>query len=343
MRRPCSQHVPAPGLAQQTVMIPNIQLDKGMVNSISGKGIRHLTADRANSITSKTSSRTLIRVAVLITCFNRREMTLRCLDALFAQDLPNCAVRVFVVDDASTDGTYDAIAERFPKVQLISGTGDLFWSRGMHMAFGLALAEDFDYYLLLNDDTFLFKNAISKMLSTAHEMKQHGVEPIIVGNTLNPDTKQLSFGGILQGQGVWQRTFRMARHNPDRAEACDTMNANCTLIPRAVAQRVGNLDKAFQHRFGDVDYGLRAKAQGFAIYMAPGFVAECREDADTGTWRDRNAGFRRRWAYLNSPKGCPWPEWVLFAKRHLGPLWFLYAVSPFAKVILQSVLNRRLR
>jgi GT2 family glycosyltransferase len=324
-------------------MIPNIRLDESGVNSIPGKGIRHLTVDRADATTSNTSREELPRVAVLITCFNRREMTLRCLDALFAQDSPDWVVQVLVVDDASTDGTYDAIAERFPKVRLLSGTGDLFWNRGMHMAFGVALAEDFDYYLLLNDDTFLFKDAISRMFSTAREMQHHGIEPIIVGNTVNPDTKQLSFGGILQGQGVGQRTFRMARANPDRAEACDTMNANCTLIPRVVAQRIGNLDKAFQHRFGDVDYGLRAKAQGFAIYMAPGFVAECREDAETGTWRDRNAGFRTRWAYLNSPKGCPWPEWVLFAKRHLGPLWFLYAVSPFAKVILQSVLSGRLR
>jgi GT2 family glycosyltransferase len=312
-----------------------------MVNSTPEKGIHHLTVDRADDNTSSTSRADLLRVAVLMTCFNRREMTLRCLDALFAQDLSDCVIDVFVVDDASTDGTYDAIAKRFSKVRLFSGTGDLFWNRGMHMAFGFALAEDFDYYLWLNDDTFLFNDAISRMLKTAREMRHQGIEPIIVGNTLNPDTKKLSYGGIVIEQRIGKSAFRMAQPNPDRAEACDTMNGNCTLIPRGVAQRIGNLDNAFHHNLGDVDYGLRAKAQGFAIYMAPGFVAECRNDPDTGTWRDSNAGFRRRWAHLNSPKGCPWPEWPLFAKRHLGPLWFLYAVSPFAKVILQSALKAK--
>ncbi|MGD0734808.1 MAG: glycosyltransferase family 2 protein [Terracidiphilus sp.] len=302
-----------------------------------------MKVDCTDGIPSKTSGEKLIRVAVLITCFNRRETTLRCLEALFAQDLPGCAVHVFVVDDASTDGTHGAIAERFPQVRLFSGTGDLFWNRGMHMAFGYALAEDFDYYFWLNDDTVLFKSAINLMLKTAKEMRRDGVEPIIVGNTLNPDTKQHSYGGIVKARGIGQRAFRLAQPNPDHAEACDTMNGNCTLIPGPVAQAIGNLDKSFHHNLGDVDYGLRAKAQGFAIYMASGFVGECRDNTDAGTWRDRNAGFRRRWSHLNSPKGCPWPEWRLFAKRHLGPLWFLYAVSPFTRVILQSALRGRLR
>jgi GT2 family glycosyltransferase len=121
------------------------------------------------------------------------------------------------------------------------------------------------------------------------------------------------------------------------------MNGNCTLIPRVVAKKLGNLDKRFHHNFGDLDYGLRAKANGFHIYMARGFVGACSENSIAGTWRDPNASLPVRWSYINSPKGCPWPEWPLFAKRHLGPLWFIYAVSPYARVILQSVLNRRLR
>jgi GT2 family glycosyltransferase len=323
-------------------MIPNIRLEKGLICSMPEKGIRHLTVDSTGAITSRASGENLIRVAVLMTCFNRRETTLRCLDALFAQDLPDCVVQVFVVDDASTDGTYEAIAERFPAIQLGAGTGDLFWNRGMHRAFDLALAEDFDYYFWLNDDTILFKSALSQMLKTAHQMEHLGVEPIIVGNTLNPDTKQHSYGGIVKGRGI-ERAFRLAQPASDRAEACDTMNGNCTLIPRSVTQKLGNLDIRFQHNFGDVDYGLRAKAQGFAIYMSPGYVGACKENTELGTWRDRNASFSKRWSHLNSPKGCPWPEWLLFSRRHLGPLWFLYAVSPYARVILESVLTGRLR
>jgi GT2 family glycosyltransferase len=121
------------------------------------------------------------------------------------------------------------------------------------------------------------------------------------------------------------------------------MNGNCTLIPRAVVQKLGNLDKSFRHNFGDFDYGLRAKASGFAIYMTAGFVGACSDNSFAGTWRDENASLAVRWAHLNSPKGCPWPEWPIFAKRHLGPFWFLYAVSPFARVIWGSLLAGKLR
>jgi GT2 family glycosyltransferase len=302
-----------------------------------------LAVESKGDKTSWTQRDNLIRVAVIITCFNRREVTLRCLDALSRQNLPNCDVQTFVVDDASTDGTYQAISTRFPEVRLASGTGNLFWNRGMRLAFGLALAEDFDYYFWLNDDTVLFSSAIHEMLETAARMRRDGIEPIIVGNTIDPVTRQHSYGGIVRRPGFRHGAFSLAHPNPDFAETCDTMNGNCTLIPRLVAQKIGNLDESFCHNFGDLDYGLRAKAQGFSIFMAPGFVGECSENPIAGTWRDTGASLPVRWSQLNSPKGCPWPEWPLFAKRHLGPLWYLYAVSPFVRVILQSILNGRLR
>jgi GT2 family glycosyltransferase len=211
----------------------------------------------------------------------------------------------------------------------------------MHMAFSMALPEDFDYYLWLNDDTVLFESALDTMLQAAQKMQRDDMEPIIVGNTINPATGEHSYGGIVRRP--LQRVLSLAPFNPGREEPCDTMNGNCTLIPRVVAKKLGNLDKSFHHNFGDLDYGLRAKANGFDIYMARGFVGACSENSIAGTWRDPNASLPVRWSYINSPKGCPWPEWPLFAKRHLGPLWFIYAVSPYARVILQSILNRKLR
>jgi len=118
---------------------------------------------------------------------------------------------------------------------------------------------------------------------------------------------------------------------------CETMNGNCTLIPKRVAEVVGNLDPAFQHSFGDMDYGFRARACGFGVYVAPGFTGVCSDNSQQGTWRDRNAGFRKRWRHLNSPKGSPFSEWSLFCHRHLGVLWPLYTVSPYLKTLATAV------
>src|SRR5579875_4150500 len=89
-------------------------------------------------------------VAVLMTCFNRREQTLRCLQHLFAQTaLTQISLHVVLLDDASTDGTAEAVREAFPDVQLMRGTGQLYWNRGMRMAFAEALRRGFDFYLWL--------------------------------------------------------------------------------------------------------------------------------------------------------------------------------------------------
>ncbi len=63
-------------------------------------------------------------IAVLLTCHNRRAETLRCLEALLAQDA-GASLRVFLVDDGSTDGTGEAVRVSFPQVNVVQGDGSL--------------------------------------------------------------------------------------------------------------------------------------------------------------------------------------------------------------------------
>ena len=251
-------------------------------------------------------------------------------------------MQVFLVDDASTDGTYGAIQEAFPKVRLIRGTGTLFWNRSMHLAFGLALKEDFDYFLWLNDDTLLEDAALSCLLDSVSKLKQDGITAIVAGNTKDPLTQRHTYGGIVKGFRLRPAAFQLAAPSLVSMLSCDTMNGNCTLIPRSVASTIGNLDDRFSHNFGDIDYGLRAVKAGFAIYMTPGFIGVCRANSDVGTWKDRNLSLRNRFSLLASPKGCPWGEWLHFTKRHLGMKWLLYAPSPYVKVTVQALLDGKL-
>ena len=74
--------------------------------------------------------------------------TLACLRSLGAQQVPGVALDVFVLDDASSDGTSEAVAEQFPEVTVLHGDGELYWNGGMRRAFAAAIAVgDFDYGL----------------------------------------------------------------------------------------------------------------------------------------------------------------------------------------------------
>jgi GT2 family glycosyltransferase len=69
------------------------------------------------------------RIAVLLTCLNRKQKTLACLEALFSQVLPaKVDISAYIVDDASTDGISDEVRQTYPQVKIFSGDGNLFWN-----------------------------------------------------------------------------------------------------------------------------------------------------------------------------------------------------------------------
>ena len=98
-----------------------------------------------------------MNIAVLITCHNREEKTLNCLTQIFSQlyDKNKFSVTVYLTDDGCTDNTVPEVKKRFPQVHIITGDGTLFWNRGMYVAWKAAEKYDYDFYLWLNDDTFI--------------------------------------------------------------------------------------------------------------------------------------------------------------------------------------------
>jgi GT2 family glycosyltransferase len=281
------------------------------------------------------------RVAVLVTCYNRCQLTLNALNSLYAQKgIEDVDMQVFLVDDGSTDGTALAVRANFPDGHVLRGDGNLFWNGGMRKAFEEALREDFDAYIWFNDDTILQSDALKRILDTSRVARREGRAAIVAGSTADARTGKLSYGGFVRHAQGLNLQLRKIEPHPSRFIACDTVNGNFTLIPREIARAVGNIEPSFRHQFGDVDYGLRARGMGFGVVVAPGFVGHCTEGAKEGTWKDPRAPLRKRWKDLMSPKGVPFAEWLLFTKRHYGWRWMHYAISPYAKTLVSALMSR---
>lgn len=269
------------------------------------------------------------RLAVILTVFNRAELTLRCLDALHAQeDLDRVRMRVVLVDDGSTDGTAEQVAARFPDVQVVGGDGQRYWNGGMRLAWSVALAEPVDVTMWLNDDTVLHPDAVGVLLDTLWEVAgTDGLDaPVIVaGATTDPDTGAVNYSGVRQHP---VRRLRFDLVEPDGTpQQVDTMNGNAVLITREVVRRIGTLADAYRHSMGDYDYGLRAGLAGCQVWMTPSVVASC----------PSNPGFVPSgdgvgdWQRLRDTKHLPTDEWQRFAMRWAGPLWPLYWASPYVR------------
>jgi GT2 family glycosyltransferase len=269
-----------------------------------------------------------MKLSVLMTCHNRKLTTLACLDALFQCDLPEgLLLEVFLVDDGSTDGTADAVRAAFPRVRVLSGESNLFWCRGMHKAFEIAMQGEGDYYLWLNDDTTLLPDALSRLFASETVLSERK-PAIVVGSTVDAKTGELTYGGVVRTSAVKPISFQrvVPSHEP---QLCDSMNGNIVLIPAEVANAVGNLDPIFEHAMGDTDYALRARQLGFEVWVGPGIYGSCSANPDIGTYLDAHQSLLRRWRQMMSRKGLPWRSWLVLTRRHAGPLWLLYFAWPY--------------
>jgi GT2 family glycosyltransferase len=259
-----------------------------------------------------------MQIAVLLTCHNRCATTISCLEALSAQCLPEeTELTIYLVDDGCTDRTAETVAQRFPEVRIIRGDGNLYWCGGMRQAWCAATAAaDYDFYLWLNDDVKLFRESIGVLIRAWQDSAAAGRPGIILGSTCDPDSNRPTYGGY-RGDKIVEPSLEM--------QTCERLNGNIVLVSRTVFNVVGNLSPDFRHIFGDMDYGYRARAAGFQIWVAPGFLGHCRGNP-CPRWADPSVPFYQRWRSLHSPTAYPLRENYLFLKRHnkwLGPIRIL--------------------
>lgn len=273
------------------------------------------------------------KIAVLITCHNRKLKTLECISNVYSQEkIEGYHLQVYLVDDGSTDGTVEAIQKDFKGVKIIKGDGTLFWNRGMNLAFKEAKQGEYDFYLLLNDDTFLYKNAICHLLRDYYSIRKDS-KNIIVGTVKDPNSKKATYGGYKRTSKINPLKFALIEPSSTSVKECDTMNGNVVLIPREVEEVVGNLDPSFSHRMGDTDYALRAKKLGCYVWISTGYVGECERNEIKGTSSDYSLSIKQRFKKQVSEKGSPPKEWLLFSRRHGGFIWILIWMRPYIKVL----------
>lgn len=249
-------------------------------------------------------------IAILMTCFNRKDKTIKSLDSLrlATKKLTEFNIDIFLVNDGCTDGTRESVVCLHPEVTIIEGDGNLFWNRGMYLAWTEAAKKKYDYYLWLNDDTFLFENALVSMLTSSQIQLN---KAIIVGSTMSLNLDRITYGGRNKSGSLILPTSLL--------QECDHFNGNVVLVPKYVFEKVGYLDPIFHHAIGDFDYGLRARKQDIKAYVASSFIGLCEGHDNFSKWCQVETPFRQRVKTLySSTCDCNPKQFFIFEKRHFG-------------------------
>lgn len=264
-------------------------------------------------------------IAVLLTVFNRCDITLAGLRSLYKaiSYLSNdYHFDIYMTDDGCKDGTKAAVSTVFPSVTIVEGDGNLYWSGGMRAAWSEAVKHnDYDYYLWFNDDAMLFEDALVSIFKASESLSQ----PCIVTGAFCDNQGVVSYGGK-------SRNWKLIAPIKNKYQPVHWMNGNLVLISKNVYKTIGMIDTVFIHGTGDYDYGRRAAKAGFDVVLTDVFVGQTnRHDDPNYVPYKQNMNIIQRFRVLYSPRFSPIPSFI-FSYRHIG-------LFDAIRVFLQSNLN----
>jgi GT2 family glycosyltransferase len=225
----------------------------------------------------------LVSWSAIVLSWNGREDTLRCLESVCA--IPRPDLTVICVDNGSTDGSPEAVRERFPDVVLIEAGENLGYSGGNNLGLRYALERGSDWLMLVNNDATVAPDVVAGFEAAAAVRPRAG---ILAGKVFLADRpRTLSFAGqrvsTLLGYSGRPRGHGRA-DGPRYHRIVDTGRAIGALmaISRAAVEAAGLLDEDLFAYVEDVDWALRVKAAGFEVVVAPGARAWHRVSSSTG-------------------------------------------------------------
>jgi GT2 family glycosyltransferase len=254
-------------------------------------------------------------LSVLIVSWNVRDLLLACLESVYASlrssDSEN---EVLVVDNASGDGSAQAVAARFPQVELIANSEN----RGFAAANNQALDRATGHYLvLLNPDTVLVDGALEVLLSFMGETESAGMcGPRLVYQDGSFQHSAFRFPTLAQAffdffpvhprlldsrlNGRYPREW----YASGRPFAIDHPLGACMTLRAEAVRQVGGLDEQFFMYCEEVDWAMRIARAGWGIYCVP--KAEVIHYAGQSTRQFRDEMFVALWR----------SRFLLFAKHY---------------------------
>ena len=214
-------------------------------------------------------------VDVIIVSYDTRDDLLRCLRSLL-EPPPAGLATVFVVDNASSDGSVAAVRAAWPAVEVVALDRNVGFAAANNVALRRARAP---FALLLNSDTIVTAGAIEMLVARLTATGAVAAGPRLVDGSGRPE---VSFGPMLTpwGEIVQRRRVRLARRGTaaarrtvadlvSREREVDWVSGACLLVRREAALAAGLLDERYFMYEEDVDFCAALRARGGRILFTP--------------------------------------------------------------------------
>ncbi|MFM7603050.1 MAG: glycosyltransferase family 2 protein [Pseudanabaena sp.] len=194
-------------------------------------------------------------IYIIIPVHNRKVLTLACLDNLKSNgDLRK--YHVIVVDDGSSDRTFEEVSENYPEVTILQGDGNLWWTGAISLGMEYAHQQGATHFIWLNDDCLTELNTLELLVDFLEEHPNS-----IVGAACYEAESRL-----LVETGFKGKTRVKALEN--KVVEVDGLSGYCVAISASVFKQIGVPDaNKFRQYAGDGMYTLKATRAGFKVYI----------------------------------------------------------------------------
>ncbi|MBU2592178.1 glycosyltransferase family 2 protein [Patescibacteria group bacterium] len=205
------------------------------------------------------------RVSIIVLNWNGWKDTIECLNSLKKIAYPN--YEVIVIDNGSTDGSVERLKAKSLKLKAVFNNKNLGFAEGNNIAIRRVLKENkSDFVLLLNNDTVVEKNFLTKLVKTTQKEERIGI--------VGPKIYYFDKRNVIQSAGSKINLYlgKFPQIKSKKTTEVDFVTGACLLIKTEVIKKIGLLDKKFFLIFEDMDWCVRAKKASYLILYVPGSI-----------------------------------------------------------------------
>lgn len=206
-----------------------------------------------------------MKVLVIVVTYNGEKWIEKCFSSLLASSIP---LQILAVDNASSDNTVSEIKTQFPKVKIIETGANLGFGKANNIGLRKALVENADYVFLLNQDAWVEKDTIEKLIQVAEKNPKYGI--------VSPFHYDYEGSGFEVFFRAWVLTHFTAHwkeelqsENYKEIYESSFVHAACWLMPIKTVKEIGGFDPLFFHYGEDNDYVQRLHAKNKLIGIVP--------------------------------------------------------------------------
>lgn len=233
---------------------------------------------------------------------------------------------IFVVDNASTDGSPEQVAAAFPHVRLIRNPCNNGFARANNQAIAAASGE---FILLVNNDAFLEPHALERFEEV---FRTHVRAAVVAGQLFDSEGRPQRSAGYIP-TAIDELGLRFLRRRPrapkiDGLTEVESVVGACMAIRASAIRDAGSLDGDFFFYYEETEWCHRLRAHGWRIYVEPAVRVTHLKGAST-------RGVKRRGAQIEMLRS----RLFFYRKTMSRPVAALLVVNRLARLLLNTVTN----